>query len=99
MGMGDKPDFHAEMDRLQGHLPGWARRLMRNARRPDAVWLRVPLGLVLIGGGIIGTVLPILGFWMVPLGLVLVAVDLPFLHGPLARMLAFINRKLAPEAG
>ncbi len=97
--MGAKPDFHAEMDRLQDRLPGWLRWLMRSARKPDAVWLRVPLAVVLIGGGIVGTVLPILGFWMIPLGLVLVAVDLPFLHGPFARLLAFINRKLAAQAG
>jgi hypothetical protein len=43
--------------------------------------------------------LPILGFWMVPLGLALLAVDVPFLRGPLGRLLAYINRKLASQAG
>jgi len=42
--------------------------------------------------------LPVLGFWMVPLGLALLAVDVPFLRGPLGRLLACINRKLASQA-
>jgi hypothetical protein len=43
--------------------------------------------------------LPVLGFWMVPLGLALLAIDVPFLRGPFVRLLAFINRKLASQAG
>jgi hypothetical protein len=94
-----RPDFHEELDRLQAWLPGWAARPLQSARRPGAVWVRAPLGIVLIGGGIVGVVLPIIGFWMVPLGLALLALDMPFLRGPLARVLAFINRKITPQAG
>jgi hypothetical protein len=36
--------------------------------------------------------MPILGFWMLPLGLLLLARDIPSLEPPLARMLAWINR-------
>jgi hypothetical protein len=36
---------------------------------------------------------------MVPLGLALLAVDVPFLRGPLGRLLTYINRKLASQAG
>ena len=38
--------------------------------------LRIGLGLVLVIAGLLGF-LPILGFWMVPLGLVILSVDLP----------------------
>ncbi|MGE0008575.1 MAG: hypothetical protein AB7S92_23725 [Parvibaculaceae bacterium] len=38
--------------------------------------VRVMLGGVLILGGILGF-LPVLGFWMVPLGLLVLAVDIP----------------------
>jgi hypothetical protein len=38
--------------------------------------------------------LPILGFWMVPLGLALIAIDVPFLRGPLAAALGMVSRKL-----
>jgi hypothetical protein len=44
--------------------------------------LRSVLGLLLIVGGVFGF-LPILGFWMIPLGLVLIALDIP----PLKRRL------------
>ncbi len=43
------------------------------------VLLRIPLALLLIMGGMVGF-LPILGFWMIPLGLLILAVDLPFLR-------------------
>lgn len=40
-------------------------------------WLRHTIGALLVVGGLIGF-LPILGYWMVPLGLALLAVDFPF---------------------
>ena len=43
---------------------------------PQSRGLRIALGIVLILGGILGF-LPILGFWMVPLGLLVLSVDLP----------------------
>jgi hypothetical protein len=43
---------------------------------PDSPALRVVVGLVLIAGGILGF-LPILGFWMVPLGLLVLSHDIP----------------------
>ena len=92
--MGRTPDFDDELTRLQDRVPDWAKKLIKNARRPHAGWLRIPLALALILGGILGF-LPILGFWMLPLGLAILALDLPFLRDPLARLLAYINRKTA----
>ena len=92
--MKSAPDLDRELDRLQMHLPGWAVRPLRSVRRPGAVWLRVPFAIALMAGGVVGF-LPILGFWMIPLGLALVALDVPFMRGPLARLLAMINRKLS----
>ncbi len=58
--------------------PSWRDRLRRAAR-----WIedRVPpvlrslFGLLLIVGGVFGF-LPILGFWMIPLGVACIAIDL-----------------------
>jgi len=97
--MARKPDFQQELDRLQKRLPSWTCRLVRDADRPRAVWVCVPMAIGLIVGGLFGF-LPVLGFWMIPLGLALLAIDVPLLRGPLARLLAFINRKAAAvEAG
>lgn len=40
-------------------------------------WARLTAGGLLVAFGLLGF-LPILGFWMVPLGLVVLSVDLPF---------------------
>ena len=59
--------------------------------------VRIPLAVVLIAAGLVGF-LPILGFWMIPLGLALIALDVPFLRGPLARVLAWVNARLEMRA-
>jgi hypothetical protein len=41
--------------------------------------LRVPLAVILMAGGLLGF-LPFLGFWMLPLGLLILAIDLPLLR-------------------
>lgn len=93
--MSPKPRLNDELDRLQEHLPGWMARVLSRVRAPSAKLVRLPVAGVLMVGGVFGF-LPILGFWMVPLGLALLALDVPPLRGPLARLLALINRKLSP---
>jgi hypothetical protein len=39
--------------------------------------------------------LPVLGFWMLPIGLALLAYDVPPMRRPLARALRFTNSKIA----
>ncbi len=39
--------------------------------------VRSLLGLVLIAAGVLGIVVPLLGFWMAPIGLMLIALDVP----------------------
>ncbi|HET9714874.1 MAG TPA: hypothetical protein VFP60_01700 [Pseudolabrys sp.] len=94
-----EPDdpLYRELDRLHDRLPPWARGSLQRARRPSAVWFRGSAAFLLIVGGILGF-LPILGFWMVPLGVALAAIDIPFLRPPLARALAFINAKMKTRA-
>lgn len=50
------------------------RRVQIWTRRHIPPGLRLVAGLVLIGGGVLGF-LPILGFWMVPLGVAVAALD------------------------
>ncbi len=45
-------------------------------KHPKWKWLRPPLGVLLVLLGCFGF-LPVLGFWMIPLGLAVLAVDFP----------------------
>lgn len=77
-----KRRLNLHMDRWQRKLPGWAARGMGWLRKPSSRWMRIPLGLVLVASGLLGF-LPVLGFWMAVPGLLLLAIDLPFLRSPL----------------
>lgn len=61
-------------------------------RRPSSKLVRIPMAVLLIGGGVFGF-LPVLGLWMLPLGLALIAQDVPILQKPTARSLGWIERK------
>ena len=73
--------LNRQFDRLQRRIPEFAARWLERIRRPEARWIRIPLGLLLVLGGIF-SFLPVLGIWMLPLGLLLLALDLVFLQGP-----------------
>lgn len=47
----------------------------RHVPLPRSRLLRVSLGVALVMGGLVGF-LPILGFWMVPLGVIILSIDL-----------------------
>lgn len=68
-------------------------RVMRwTARRPAGV--RSGVGVLLICGGILGF-LPVLGFWMVPLGFGVIALDIALIRRRNARRLAALERDRA----
>ncbi|MEX0751716.1 MAG: hypothetical protein WD073_02170 [Xanthobacteraceae bacterium] len=85
-------DLDEYLERFERRLPGFAAGFVRWTRQPGSTWVRMPLGIVLISGGIFGF-LPIVGFWMLPLGLMVLAKDVPPLRPPLARMLDWIERR------
>src|SRR6476469_10602771 len=74
-------------------LPAGPARFVRWLRKPSSRYVRIPLAILLIVGGIF-SFLPVLGLWMLPLGLVLFAQDVPVLQKPMASMLGWIERKL-----
>lgn len=80
------------LDRFADRLPRWMARSICWLWRPSARWVRIPVGILLILAGIVGF-LPILGFWMVPLGLMVMAKDLPPLQPAMVRLLDWVERK------
>lgn len=77
---------------FETRLPPWLARSVGRLRKPSSRWLRIPTAMLLMIGGVFGF-LPVLGLWMLPLGLILIAQDVPFLQRPLARLLSWIERK------
>ena len=92
---GDKPDLDEELDRLEARLPHKVARVMKKVRSPEVAPYRIPAGIALAAGGLVGF-LPIVGFWMVPLGLAVLAQDVPVMRPPLARLLRKVNGKRKP---
>lgn len=92
----------AELDRhfewIAERLPEKGARFVRWVRQPSSRWVRIPLALLLVVGGIL-SFLPILGLWMLPLGLLLIAQDVPFLQKPLADALGWAERKWMARKG
>ncbi len=73
------------LDRLSGYLPDWLCRTVKWLREPERVIARIVISLALIVGGLF-SILPVLGLWMLPLGLIIVSQDLTFLQRPLVRL-------------
>ncbi|MGP9813763.1 hypothetical protein ACTZWT_19820 [Rhodopseudomonas sp. NSM] len=92
----NEPDHRAELDRhlawFESKLPPKPAHLVGWLRRPSSKYVRLPVGVLLIGGGVF-SFLPVLGLWMLPLGLVLIAQDVPALEKPTARTLGWVERK------
>ncbi len=53
---------------------------------------RIIIGVLLVVGGILGF-LPILGFWMVPLGLLILSQDLPYVRRKRRRLAIWWARR------
>ena len=90
-------EFDEALGRLEKRLPAFAARALRYLV-DSSPWVRVPPALLIFLLGFVGF-LPVLGFWMIPLGLVLLAQDIPFLRPPLARALNWLDSKLPEQKG
>jgi hypothetical protein len=60
-------------------MPNKVRIFDRRIHLPRSKPVRIGLGMLLVGGGLLGF-LPILGFWMIPLGFLVLSADLPALR-------------------
>ena len=83
-----KLEIDRHFARLEARLPPWPARFVAWLRRPSSRYVRIPLAILLIFGGIF-SFLPVLGLWMLPLGLLLFARDVPPLQKPTAQLLGW----------
>lgn len=93
--MGTKKNEHRlsrQFEALERLLPV-GKGAMRALRQRRYRLLRIPLALVLIPGGLFGF-LPVLGFWMLPVGLLLLAVDVPAMRPAISATLIRGRRRV-----
>lgn len=86
----ERHEQHLEL--LIERLPQSMRHPVRWLRRPASRWARIPAGILLVIGGIF-SILPLLGIWMLPLGLILLAEDAAILRRYRARLIDWIARR------
>ena len=85
---------------MQKQPPNWQISILRALRQANYLGLRkikpglrTLAGILLVIGGMFGF-LPILGFWMIPVGLLLIALDIPALRRPIQHWLLRLKQKL-----
>lgn len=88
-----KRELRLAFKRIESKLPARLARTMRWLRHPRSRMVRIPAGLALMAGGVF-SFLPLLGIWMLPLGLMLLAADVPPLRRPMARFATWCVARL-----
>ena len=82
-----------QFDRIGRQVPA-AAGFLNWLRQRHLLIVRIPLAFLLILGGIF-SFLPVLGLWMLPLGLLVLAVDIPPLRRPVGNLLVRLQRWVA----
>lgn len=80
--------FDRQFQRIARFVPG-----MAVLRRPGWVLARVIAALIFIMGGFLA-ILPVFGLWMIPLGLLLLSIDIPALQGPVTSAIIRGRRRI-----
>ena len=74
---------HERLDRIierySARMPDWMARFVEWVRKPQLRVPRIVAGVLLVLFGFVGF-LPVLGFWMVPVGLLVLSQDLNFVR-------------------
>lgn len=91
--MGKREDrLRRQFEAIERRAPVGGRTL-RALREKRYRLLRLPLAVLLVIGGLLGF-LPVLGFWMAPIGLLLLAVDIPALRPAVSAAIIRIRRRI-----
>jgi hypothetical protein len=72
----EKRKLERLIDRLNDKLPDRISSIVTWLVSPSGMLIRLPLGLLFMVGGLFAF-LPLLGVWMIPVGILLIAVDVP----------------------
>jgi hypothetical protein len=92
MGNEARSELDQAFDGLQDEVPDRVSRAIRWLREPKARKVRIPLGVLFLIGGFFWF-LPVVGLELIPIGLLLIAQDVPFLRKPVGRAMLWLERK------
>jgi hypothetical protein len=87
-----RSELNRYFEMIDRRLPPRASQFIRWLRKPSSFAVRLVVALLLILGGFF-SFLPILGIWMLPLGLLFIAQDVPLLQKPLIGALRWVETK------
>lgn len=96
----DTDQARGEERKRSSVLPAHRRRLSmfgRSATLPESQILRLGIGILLCLGGTLWF-LPMFGLWMLPLGLAVLSIDIPFVRRHSRRALFFFRRRYPKTA-
>jgi hypothetical protein len=85
--------FQRQFEVLSRLIPA-LRRPMDMLRRKSWRAVRIPLAVICILGGMLWF-LPLFGLWMLPFGLLMLAVDVPVLRGPISALVIRLRRRIS----
>jgi hypothetical protein len=87
-----RAELNRYFEMIDRRVPISVSQFIRWLRMPSSFAIRLVIAILLILGGIF-SFLPVLGLWMLPLGLLLVAQDVPLLQEPLVAAFALVEAK------
>jgi hypothetical protein len=94
--MTNKEEGRAELDKafagLEQEVPDRVVRAIRWLRDPNSRTIRLTVGTLMIILSF-GFILPVIGLEWLPLGLLLIAEDVPWLRKPVARFMIWLEHK------
>lgn len=89
----DAQKLDAIVEKYADKIPKPLGRFIQWMRKPELRWLRLIVGVLFVIFGFVGF-LPILGFWMVPLGFIILAQDSKWLQRPTLKAITWLEGKL-----
>jgi hypothetical protein len=89
---GQPADGDPRLDALVHRLPPRLAGTVDYLLQPSSRWVRIPSGGLLVVGGVL-SFLPVFGIWMLPLGLALLAEDVPALRASRSKVFDWIERR------
>jgi hypothetical protein len=90
--VGTTEQINRYFEMVHRRVPVSISRFLHWLRQPSSFAVRIIVALLLIAGGIF-SFLPVFGLWMLPLGLLLIAQDVPFLQKPTLTALVWMEAR------